>query len=196
MVHADMTKSSADVRSYVIRPVLPPEFPAIAELQIASWRSAYRGIVKDGWLDGAVFANRRDHWAETAKWTKWGFVLAAEREAEFLGFVACWEDKPSGFDVILDNLHVRPDAKGLGVGRALVGAAAARIAAAGLRSVYLHVFAANERAIAFYRSIGGVVDEEGFDDAFGETLPQLRFVWNDAAALARRCGQLAVERGA
>lgn len=176
--------------SFRLREVARAEYPAIADLHIASWRSAYRGIVKDRFLDETIYENRRSHWADTATWNRWGFVLgAADAAGALLGFIACWEDKPSGFDVLLDNLHVHPERKGGGIGRALVGAAATRIAQAGHRSVYLHVFRDNARAVNFYRAIGGTVDEEGFDETFGEKLPQLRFVWRDAAALAAACAQ-------
>lgn len=175
--------------TFRIREVAPAEYPAIADLHIASWRTAYRGIVKDRFLDETIYENRRAHWADTATWTIWGFVLAAEApDGTLVGFIACWEDRASGFDVLLDNLHIHPDHRGGGLGRALVAAAAARIAQAGYRSLYLYCFRDNERARRFYRSIGGTVDEEGFDETFGEKLPHVRIVWPDAAALAALCG--------
>ena len=40
------------------------DWEGVADLQIASWRSAYRGILSDDYLDGPVVAERRAVWRE------------------------------------------------------------------------------------------------------------------------------------
>jgi ribosomal protein S18 acetylase RimI-like enzyme len=52
------------------------------------------------------------------------------------------------------SLYVDPGASGAGVGRALLARAGAELAALGFSSATLWVFAANERALRFYRANG------------------------------------------
>jgi ribosomal protein S18 acetylase RimI-like enzyme len=52
------------------------------------------------------------------------------------------------------SLYVDPGAAGAGVGRALLARAVEELAAHGFRSATLWVFAANERALRFYRANG------------------------------------------
>lgn len=55
---------------------------------------------------------------------------------------------------VVENLHVRPERRGDGVGAALLAAAEARLADTGVDVVYLEVMAQNEDARRFYRRHG------------------------------------------
>lgn len=54
----------------------------------------------------------------------------------------------------IQNVGIAPDARGLGLGRALVLKALSGFRAAGMRRVYLEVTVENRAAIALYRSLG------------------------------------------
>ena len=54
----------------------------------------------------------------------------------------------------IQNVGVAPDARGLGIGRALVLKALHGFRAAGMRRVYLEVTAGNAPAVELYRSVG------------------------------------------
>jgi hypothetical protein len=49
-----------------IRIAEPRDTNAIAELHAASWRSAYRGMFADAYLDGDVVQERRQCWRKLA----------------------------------------------------------------------------------------------------------------------------------
>src|SRR3712207_1638851 len=96
----------------------PDAWPAVARIHALSWRSAYRGIYPDDYLDREAFDERRSYWRET---------LAALNPAESAVFLAEDAGQPTGFACIwwkanpngpfLDNLHVLPERKGEGIGR-------------------------------------------------------------------------------
>jgi ribosomal protein S18 acetylase RimI-like enzyme len=54
----------------------------------------------------------------------------------------------------IQNVGITPDARGLGLGRALVLKALHGFRAAGLRRVYLEVTAENSPAVELYRGVG------------------------------------------
>lgn len=172
-----------------IRPAEPAEAAAIAALHCESWRSAYRGILPDALLDGPLELERARHWRDTfAALTADDAILVAERGAALVGFIAVFAKGEPGFGALIDNLHVRPALTGGGIGRRLLGTAAARFAAAGASALHLWVYDANRPTLAFYKKLGGVVEEHGLERNGDLKIPHSRVVWRDLAALAARCG--------
>ena len=48
----------------IVRQVLPGDVPAIAELIVAAWQAAYRGIIPDEMLDGMSAAEIAAAWRQ------------------------------------------------------------------------------------------------------------------------------------
>ena len=167
-----------------IRPATIADADDIAALHAASWRSAYRGILKDSTLGPALDGERRTHWrSELAQMTPADTVLIADG----LGFIAAWAEGDPGFGAYIDNLHVHPEGRSAGLGRRLLGEAMRRVAGRGEARAYLWVFDANTRALEFYRRLGGEIVEHGFEQIDGLIVPQSRIAWHDTLRLAEAC---------
>jgi GNAT superfamily N-acetyltransferase len=160
----------------------------IAGLQTESWRSAYRDILDPAYLAGPVATERLALWTgRFAAPDPQRRVIVAEREAELAGFVCAIGAADAHWGTLVDNLHVRPNAKSGGVGTALLRAAGEWSATAfpGL-GLYLWCFEQNEPARRFYERRGGVVVERILEDApGGGTQPALRFHWPDPVTAMR-----------
>jgi GNAT superfamily N-acetyltransferase len=161
----------------------PADCDAIAALHTASWRSAYRGILPDAFLDGPIETERAQLWRErlTTPLNPRQYVLLAEEGTALRGFVCVLLDEEPAFGGCLDNLHVQPDLRGQGLGRQLFAAAARWVAATEPGwALHLWVFAANASACRFYDRLGGVVVEQS-DKAMpgGVTRSLLRYLWRD-----------------
>jgi GNAT superfamily N-acetyltransferase len=138
-----------------LREATMADLAAIDDIHVSSRRVAYRGHVSDHYLDVAMPA------ASIADWRRKlpellggaGRVLIAESDGEPIGFVAAFAPDDAG-SVYINNLHARPDRKGLGVGSALLDAAAQWARASGARAMHLKVLQANAPAIGFYESRG------------------------------------------
>jgi ribosomal protein S18 acetylase RimI-like enzyme len=188
-----------------IRPARAAEAEAIADLHTASWRVTYPGILPDDTTTPEFIATRRAWWRQALAREDWTVILVAEaagaaadapqdKDNALLGFVAAWADPEGHVDAFIESLHVRPGRTRGGIGRALVGAAAARFAAAGRRSVALWVYDANTRARRFYASIGGTVALTRDRDRAGHPVRDLRITWPDSAALAALCAPSGADR--
>ena len=124
---------------------------AIAALHLASWRDAYRGVLPDGFLDGALADELGALW--TGRDLERTVTLVSDATDGLDGFACCLTDRSVPY---VDNLHVRPARRGGGTGAALMQALFARLRGAGHGMADLTVLEGNVRARAFYRRQGGI----------------------------------------
>jgi GNAT superfamily N-acetyltransferase len=164
----------------------PDDAAVVATLHVESWRSAYRGILSDDYLDGPAAADRRAHWERR--------LNAPAPDA--CGLVAAMAGQPVGFaylianadparGTLLDNLHVTPDHRGTGIGRRLLASAAREIAHRGWpRGLHLWVFDANAGARRFYERHGArAVERTIYAASDGGHYPALCYAWDDSSSL-------------
>ena len=151
----------------LLRPVLPDDLPAVAELHIRVRAAAYpampHGIHPDhearAWVAG---------W-DLSKFDVW----VAELEGEVVGYARSDREW-------LNDLYVEPDVQGSGVGSALLDVVKAQRPG----GFCLWVFESNEPARGFYRR-HGLVDLERTDGAANEEkAPDIRMAWPGEEPLA------------
>ena len=100
----------------------------IASLHTDSWRTAYRGLLTDAYLDNDLLGERTRYWTEKMATLKTNeFVLMAEDGHDVVGFIAVMDLPEAGYQALVDNLHVVPHLKGYGIGGKLMRAAARRL---------------------------------------------------------------------
>lgn len=141
-----------------LRPATPDDASALARI-LGDW------VRETGWLP--VLHTREEDLGFLTHLIATTDVIVAE-DGPMLGFLAL-----DGKDV--RALYLAPDARGRGVGRALLGRAKA-----GRDRLSLWTFEANPRAVAFYRREGFRVVERTDGSGNEEGLPDLRMVWEAA----------------
>jgi GNAT superfamily N-acetyltransferase len=161
---------------------------AIARLHAESWRSAYRGILADEFLDNQVFEERLTAWRRrlAGKDVETRLVLLAEEAQVLRGFVCVLLDADPARGPLLDNLHVVPGAQGRGLGHTLIACAARWVSESRPHSpMHLWVLEANSRARDFYDKLGGVVTERRANDMpDGGRHPCVCYSWIEPRELA------------
>ena len=152
------------------RPIVAPDATTIARIHATSWRSAYRGILPDEYLDDDIDADRLTYWRRrlSAPAERDVGVLALQDGAP-VGFGFAVRDDDEHWGSMLDNLHVLPEHKGHGLGRSLMRELVAQLAEAGTAAgLYLWVYEANAGACRFYERLGAVrLNAEVVDTAGG-----------------------------
>src|SRR5262249_53670196 len=161
-----------------------------AKLHTNSWRTTYRGILRDDYLDGAIDAERLAHWSARlstrANAPDW-FIAIAERNGEPTAFVCALLDADPIGGRLLDNLHVSDALKGTGIGTRLMREAAAWVQRQQPRSrLYLWVYEQNAAACRFYEGLGGtMMRREARVAPDGSRVAAVQYGWDDVSRLAR-----------
>lgn len=132
---------------------------AIAEVVVAGWQGAYRGLMPDEFLDSLLVAGREAGWREVLARDAEGGLPAwlAQRDGRAVGFVS--SGPPRDADVQLPAaevyaIYVRPEVWRGGVGRALLDTATGHWRARGTDTLVLWVLEGNDRARRFYEALG------------------------------------------
>jgi GNAT superfamily N-acetyltransferase len=128
----------------------------IAALHTASWRATYRGIFKDDYLDYQVEADRLRHWQAHVPELVAGLgeIYLATLESAAIGFVCIEMGPEKELGAYVNNLHVLPPARGNGIGKLLLDAAARWARQHNATQLYLHVYEDNLQARQFYAHEG------------------------------------------
>jgi GNAT superfamily N-acetyltransferase len=181
------------VHEFVIRPALPSDAAAIAQVRVDAWRTTYRGMIPDAYLAAMKVEE------STALWEK---VLAAapnttntfvaERDGTVLGFAAghMLAEPKHGMDAELSAVYLVREAQRAGIGRRLVAAVAAAQRAHGATGLIAWVIAGNKPARAFYEALGAQLLIEQPFTWDGMDLVETGYGWHDLTNLISAAGDV------
>jgi GNAT superfamily N-acetyltransferase len=169
---------------WTVRRANGDDVPELARVNISAWRSAYRGIVPDEFLDGMDSARRELGWSRWVALPRPDAVFVAtngtaDRIAAYANVCAVREPQdahPSLPTGELAAIYADPAARGRGAGHAVHEAAIDSMASYGFRHAILWVFEDNTPARAFYERHGWSCD--GVREAFevgGQTPYEVRY---------------------
>ena len=153
-----------------------------ARVHALSWKSAYRGMVPDEFLDDIDV----DAWAERHRRS-----MAEDPEdfvpyvAEVGGEIVGWalggpnRDPALGFSGELFTLYLLPDYVRQGIGRRLMRAVAESLVELGFESMVLWVLKDNRPARLFYEAMGGRYVAEKEHPIGGVSQTEVAYGWYD-----------------
>ncbi len=136
-----------------VRSAVATDAPAIAEVHVASWRAAYRGLLPDEYLASRTVEVRTRQWDAVFADPDRGHILVAVLGGRVVGFAQARPsgdaDAPPATGELL-TIYLHPDAWDRGLGRTLQDEALQRLRADGHRSATLWMLSTNDRARRFY----------------------------------------------
>jgi ribosomal protein S18 acetylase RimI-like enzyme len=153
--------------AFSIRHARPGDAEAIASVHDASWRDAYRGMIPGCELERMI-ARRGPRWWHSAI-VKGTGLLVVDFDRDIVGYATYGRNRvPSmPYSGEIFEIYLMPEHQGLGFGRGLFGAARRELVEHGYLSIIVWALADNDKAIAFYRRLGGLPirrAEERFGD--------------------------------
>ena len=167
-----------------VRRARPTDAAAIAAVHVAGWRSAYAGLLPDGYLAGLNPMRHAAGYEAAIRRGAGVFVaVAAGRDvpggarAEVVGFATVGRARTALADGEVETLYVLDDWRDRGVGRGLMRAGAAHLQAQGCRSAFLWVLRDNPNRW-FYERLGGRPVAESVTRVAATDLRQVAYAWD------------------
>jgi ribosomal protein S18 acetylase RimI-like enzyme len=177
-----------------IRPALPDDSAAIARVRVDAWRTTYRGMIPDAYLDGMTVDDSTALWHRvlTAAPNNTN-TFVAQADGAIAGFSSglMLTEPKHDLDAELSAIYVTPHRQRSGIGRQLVGAVAAAQQALGATGLVVWVIAANRAARRFYEELGAELLIEQPFQWDGMDLVEAGYGWRDLDALVAACGPIA-----
>jgi RimJ/RimL family protein N-acetyltransferase len=173
----------------IIRPATLADATAIARIHMDSWRTTYRGMFSDDFLDNLRFEDRLAHWQKWLAFERSGtFAYVAEAApGEVVGFAYGGPERSGHPDYKgeLWALHIVGPYQRAGLGTRLTSLVAKRLHEMGLNSLMLWVLTENHAARRFYERLGGVYVTERLEIFAGGSIEEVAYGWPDITVLIR-----------
>jgi ribosomal protein S18 acetylase RimI-like enzyme len=125
----------------------------MANVHVDSWRTTYKGIVSEEYLNTLKYENRERLW-ESALSQDIHYIWVAEVDGKVIGFVSGGKERTGkyGYDGELYAIYLLKEYQGNGIGYNLVKSFFNEMHEAGFSSVLLWVLADNP-SVRFYESL-------------------------------------------
>jgi RimJ/RimL family protein N-acetyltransferase len=162
-----------------LRPAQPADAPEISRIYAASWRSAYRGMVPQEYLD--QLKDKNDRWAERFRRDLGQGTLCAEMLFKGETPVGCAAYGKSRDDRLPDwgeivSIYLHPDFYRKGYGTVLFHAVVEKLRAQGYPGCFLWVLDKNLNAQRFYEKNGFTRTQDiCHSEILGEQLTEIRY---------------------
>ena len=161
-----------------LRPARPSDALAVARVHVCSWQAAYRGLLRDDYLDQLRPEDRAAHYDFSHADPFKPYTIVAGDGDSILGFATTSPSRDSALPHHgeLCALYVDPDRWDQKIGVSLIAAARAHLIERGHRRAFLWLLAGNRRADRFYQIDGWSPDgSERSDTIWGVTVNELRY---------------------
>lgn len=147
---------------------------ALSRAHAASWRYAYAGIIPGVALERMISRRGPSWWRRLHAMGGRSMVVDIEDGVAGYALMGRNRNGPGGE---IQELYVRPEAQGLGVGVRLFRASQAVLSARAIAPLTIWCLAENRIGCGFYRALGGAETGRGRDRIGGRDLDKIRFTW-------------------
>lgn len=158
---------------------------AIAAIRIEGWRSTYRGMIPDSYLDDMDMNENVLHWRTILQALPSKedalCVFVAVSDDEIVGFVSAMKlaEPKLGKEGEINAIYIRPHWQRCGIGKRMMHKAARSLQAMGCQTCVIWVIDGNAQARNFYEELGGEILVEQDFSWDGLDLTEVGYGWSD-----------------
>ncbi len=163
----------------MVRPARMQDAADIARVHVATWRTAYRGLLPEGYLASLSEAEYEARWRRILGLGGAGGVFVADDGGEIVGFASGGRERAgeAGYSGELYAIYVLERAQGQGHGRTLVAAVVDALRALRLDDMIVWVLRDNPPARRFYERLGGTYVREQPIEIGAALLREVSYGW-------------------
>jgi GNAT superfamily N-acetyltransferase len=153
-----------------VRPARTADAAQLAEVYASSWREAYSGIIPALTLERMI-VRRGPTWWRDALSRRTIMVLDVGGAVAGYASFAMMHGRGRAGAAEVQELYLRPEYQGIGLGVRLFAAVLRRVNGRGYSRVLVRALADNDRANCFYQRHGGKLFARTDESLGGRTLP-------------------------
>ena len=139
-----------------IRKASKEDINHVSRVYVDSWRTTYRGLVPDDYLDELSYEDSEKKWNDFLYNENEPFIYVATNDiGKIIGFASGKNTNEKYYNGELYSLYLLQECRGLGVGRQLISAIAKQFKEKGIYSMMVWVMIQNKSGLGFYERMGG-----------------------------------------
>ncbi|MFA9273643.1 MAG: N-acetyltransferase family protein [Candidatus Aquirickettsiella gammari] len=173
------------IKEIQLRRATVADAEAIAAIRIEGWRTTYRGMIPDSYLNEMDMNENVLHWRTILQALPVKedslCVYVAVSEDEIVGFVSAMKlpEPKLDKDAEINAIYIRPQWQRCGIGKRMLHKAARSLQAMGCTSCVIWVIDGNSQARNFYEELGGEILIEQDFSWDGLDLTEVGYGWSD-----------------
>lgn len=173
------------IKEIQLRRATVADAEAIAAIRIEGWRTTYRGMIPDSYLNEMDMNQNVLHWRTILQALPVKedslCVYVAVSEDEIVGFVSAMKlpEPKLDKDGEINAIYIRPQWQRCGIGKRMLHKAARSLQAMGCTSCVIWVIDGNSQARNFYEELGGEILIEQDFSWDGLDLTEVGYGWSD-----------------
>ena len=160
-----------------IRFATSEDLDSIARLYVCNHRQSYKGLLSEAYMSGLTAEYGMQKWGKQLQNPEARIWVAYEGNS-FLGFAAGTPDPELEQTWYLESLHVAEDARGKGVGTALIRTVEQYASNHGYEKMSVCIVRGNDRAASLYQRLGAEHYSFFVDDFNGTPSSSEKLIWN------------------
>lgn len=163
-----------------IRTVNLDDAQGIAKVHVDSWRTTYKGIIPDDFLNNLSYEQRTQLWKKNIAREDDYIFIAENSEGEIIGFADAWkrEDNLTEKSGDLTSIYLLEKYQGKGIGKKLLKELFNHFKQMGYEKVFVEVLEENKTRF-FYEFYGAKLVKTVQIKIGGKILNELIYQWND-----------------
>ncbi|NGZ76737.1 GNAT family N-acetyltransferase [Saccharibacillus alkalitolerans] len=169
-----------------IRLARPEDAAGIAQVHVDSWKTTYKGVISDDYLDQLSVEERWNRWEKrlTDPEPGEGVMVAENERGQICGFLDYGIDRETGRigEAELYAVYLLQSEQRKGIGRRMMRQMVERLRESGYLSLMVWVLEQNP-AVHFYRKLGGEELDRKQIRIGEETFTEIALHWRDIARL-------------
>lgn len=171
---------------FTIRPAEETDYAGVAKVHVDSWRTTYRGVVPDTFLDGMSYATSEARWRRISSQTSTDYAMfvAKDQAGDIVGFANGGRERSGDpvYDGELYAIYLLQDCQRQGIGQVLFRHIVQHLVAHSFRSMLIWVFAENP-SCRFYETMGGSPVRAQEIEIGGKRLQEIGYGWAELGSM-------------
>jgi GNAT superfamily N-acetyltransferase len=167
----------------------------IAKVHVDSWRTTYKGIIPEDFLNNLSYEQRTELWIRNISRTDNYIIVAEDYEGKIIGFADCWKREtntvPNSTD--LTSIYLLEAYQGKGIGKMLLKQLFLNVKTQGYQKVFVEVLEEN-KTCSFYEHFGAKLYKTVQIKMGGKLLDERIYEWDDVDHVLEKLSKVTMKQ--